>query len=241
MASLTAAQIAAIAGFDQDVIDALTADLNAGMNVDGVSASGACSLTRVRTELTISGTKAYTLAAPTAPGQTKIITCVSAASTPAGTLTVSSPDDTTKFVCPATFFFDTAGQEIELVSTAALKWRCVRKKRVGVKTIVIGTDVLTGICDMSALVLASVTGTVASLTTKGLPNGAAIGERVRVTCSVADSTPHGDLAGTFVDHLGVAKTALDDFTAVGDGGTFVWNGSAWQVEGLLNGSALAFT
>lgn len=242
MANLTAAQIAAISGFRQDIIDALTADLNAGASVDAVSAAGACSLTRIVTELTVSGTKAYTLAAPTYAGQKKIIRCVSAASSPLGTLTVSSPDDTTGFVCAATFLFNTVGQEITLEATSALKWRCVQKKRVGSKTLVIGTTDTTDICNMERLILCSVTGTVASLTTKGIPNGSAVGERITVTCSVAGSTPHGDIAGTFLDHLGVAKTALDDFTVVAEYGTFVWTGSAWAVEGKLStGATLAFT
>lgn len=241
MGSLTTAMIKKIAGFRADRIAALTADLGAGMNIDAVSSAGACSLTRVITELTISGTKAYTLAAPTATGQKKIVRCVAATSTPAGTLTVASPDSTAGFVCAASFFFDAVGQEIELEATAGLLWRCVRKKRVGSKTLVIGTDVTTGICDMSRLILTSTTGTVASLTTKGIPNGSAIGERITITASVAGGTPHGDIAGTFLDHLGAAKTALDDFTVVGEGGNFVWTGAAWALEGSLKSTTLAFT
>lgn len=241
MGQLTTAMIAALAGFRQTTIDALTADLAGGENIDAVSASGACLLTRVVTELTISGAKAYTLAAPTRATQKKIVRCVGAASTPAGTLTVSSPDDTTGFVCAASFFFDAVGQELEFEATAALKWRCVRKKRIGSKTLVIGTDVTTGICNMSRLILASTTGTVASLTTKGIPNGSAVGERMTITASVAAATPHGDIAGTFLDHLGAAKTALDDFTVVGEGGNFIWTGAAWALEGSLKSTTLAFT
>jgi hypothetical protein len=94
---------------------------------------------------------------------------------------------------------------------------------------------------MEFLIRTSTTGTVASLTTKGIPDGSAIGERIQITEITAASTPHGDIAGTFLDHTGAAKTALDDFTAAKDGGTFVWTGAAWQLEGQLTGSALAFT
>jgi hypothetical protein len=193
------------------------------------------------TELSVDGTDAFTLAAPTRTGQKKIIRCVAAANTPAGTLTVSSPDDTTGYVCAASFFFNTVGQEIELEATAALKWRCVRKKRVGTKTLVIGTTVTTGICNMEATILTSSTGTVASLTTKGIPNGSAIGERIQITEITAAGTPHGDIAGAFLDHAGAAKTALDDFTVAKEGGTFVWTGAAWQLEGQLTSTTLAFT
>lgn len=242
MGQLTTTMIAALSGFRKETIDAMTADLGDGENIDAVSAAGACSLDRVVTELTVSGMKAYTLAAPTRPTQRKIVRCVSAASSPLGTLTVSSPDDTTGFVCAASFLFDAAGQEVEFEATAALKWRCVRKIRVGSKTLVIGTTVTTGICDMSDMILCSVTGTVASLTTKGIPNGSARGERIRVACSVAASTPHGDIAIAALNELGVAKTALDDFTATSEGAEFVWTGAAWQIAGrLVTSGTLAFT
>jgi len=241
MGQLTADMIAKLADFRQDRIDALTADLNAGENVDAVSAAGALSLTREVTELSVDGTKAYTIAAPTRTGQRKTVRCVAATNTPLGTLTVSSPDDTTGFVCAASFLFNNVGQEIKLEATAALKWRCVQKKRVGAKTLVIGTTDTTGICNMEMLILTSTTGTVASLTTKGIPNGSAIGERIQITEITAAGTPHGDIAGTFQDHAGAAKTALDDFTVAKEGGTFVWTGAAWQLEGQLTSTTLAFT
>jgi hypothetical protein len=241
MGQLTEEMIAKISHFRAEIIEALTADLNAHEDVDAIAAPGALDLDILISELAVDGTDAFTLAAPTRTGQRKIVRCVSAASTPAGTLTITSPDDTTGFVCAASFFFNAVGQEIELEATSALKWRCVRKKRVGTKTLVIGTTTTTGIANMEAMILCSVTGTVASLTTKGIPNGSAIGERLQITCSVADTTPHGDIAGTFLNHLGVAATALDDFVAIKDGGTFVWTGAAWQLEGQLTGSALAFT
>lgn len=237
--ALTEAQIQAMSDFNSTTAAALTEALGGLVAVQALSAAGAVNLTNYKTELSVSGTKAYTLAAPTVAGQKKKIVCVSAASTPAGTLTVSSPDTATGFVCPASFFFDAVGQEVEFEATAGLLWRCIAKKRVGYKTLVIGTTVTTGICNMSHI-LASVTATVASATTKGVPNGAAVGERLQITCSVAATTPHGDISGTFLDHLGAAKTGLDDFTVVGEGGTFVWTGAAWQLEGALTSTTLAF-
>lgn len=241
MGQLTTAMIAALASFRQDRIDALTADLAAGENVDAVSAAGACSLTREVTELSVDGTKAYTIAAPTRVNQRKTIRCVAATNTPAGTLAVASPDTTTGFVCAASFFFTAVGQEITLQATSGLLWRCIAKKRVGTKTLVIGTTDTTGICNMESLILTSTTGTVASLTTKGIPDGSAIGERIQITASVAGGTPHGDIAGAFLDHVGAAKTALDDFTVVKEGGTFTWTGAAWALVGQLTSTTLAFT
>lgn len=234
--ALTTAQLQALGGFDEDTITELTAALNMGTAIDAVS-SGALALTRLTSEISVSGTKAFTLAAPTYTGQRKRVRCVAAASTPAGTLTVSSPDDTTGFVCAATFFFDTVGQELEFEATSALKWRCIAKKRVGRKALVIGTTVTTGICDMSHVDI-SVTGTVASTDTMALPDGSAVGELVSITCGTAASTPHGDLGGTFVKKDGTAGTLLDDFTLVTDNALLEWSGSAWKPL-ILSGTTLS--
>lgn len=231
MGQLTDAMIKNLANFRQEQIDALTADLAAGEAVDAVSASGACSLTKVNTELTVSGTKAYTLAAPTRVNQRKVIRCVSAASTPAGTLTVSSPDTTAGFICPATFFFDIAGQEITLEATSALLWRCVgiRRKGGAVDNVVVGTTAITN--KMWRTYALSVTGTVNST----LPNGSCVGERVQIINTTAATTPIGGLTGTFKGGAAAAYTSLGAIgvvasaTVVGDQAELEWDGTAWNV------------
>lgn len=238
MGQLTEEMAKKIARFRTDIADALLADLNAHEEVDALAAPGALSLTVLVSELSVDGTDAFTLAAPTRTGQRKIVRCVEAANTPAGTLTVTSPDDTTGFVCAASFFFNTVGQEIELEATAALKWRCVRKNRVGSKTLVIGTTTTTGICNMERLICTSTTGTVASLTTKGIPNGSAIGERISVREITAATTPHGDIAIAALNLAGAACVAIDDFEVAGEGGDFEWTGTAWQQVGVLSGVTL---
>lgn len=236
MGQLTSAMIKKLSRFRQDTIDALTSDLNAGADIDAVSASGACSLSRRITQLTISATKAYILAAPTAAGQSKIVRCVAATSTPIGTLTVASPDDTAGFVCAATFVFDTAGQEIEFEATAALKWRCVRKKRAGgvANNVVPGTTVLTGYSMWQVYAL-SVDGTKAGATVYGLPNGSVVGERCQIICTTATNTPIGSLDGTYKGALAAAYTHLGAIgvvastTVTGDMALLEWDGSAWTV------------
>ncbi len=168
-------QLAGSLGWGYDKAREMYIKHNGSTNVpEAISAAGALS-TSGTTELSVSGTKAYTLDDPEFAGQTKTIRCVAASGTPAGTLTIATPDDTTGYVCPATFFFDNVGQELELTATPALKWRCTRKVRSGAKTLTVGTTVTTGIADMSHINLA-VTGTVASTSTKGLPVGAAKGD-----------------------------------------------------------------
>lgn len=195
---------------------------------EAVSADNTALSTFGITELTVSGTKAFTLAAPEFVGQRKVVRCVSAASTPLGTLTVSSPDDVTGFVCPSTFTFTDAGQELEFEATAALKWRCVRKKRVGNQAVVVGTTVLTGL-NMCLNYQLSVTGTVVSSTTKGIPNGAVAGERIIISNPTAASTPVGSITGTYLNILGAAATDLQAIGATTDQALLEWNGSAWQI------------
>lgn len=201
--------------------------------IDAVSASGALSLSTMRSELTVSGTKAYTLAAPTFSGQRKIITCVSAASTPLGVLTISSPDTTAGFVCAATFVFTDASQEVELVATPALLWRATKVKRAGKVAVTPGTTVLTGF-GLNLQYICAVDGTKAGTTTGGLPNGSSPGERVSVTCSTAANTPIGSLDGVFKDMLGAAATHLGAIgvvasaSVVGDTWLGEWDGAAWQ-------------
>jgi hypothetical protein len=197
---------------------------------EAVSAAGALDPEEPLTELSVDGTKAYTLAdGPVGvAGMVKVVRCVAAANTPAGTLTIASPDNTAGFVCPATFFFDTRGQELTLYWTGT-KWRCIAKKRVGWKVLTVGTTVTTGIADMSHISLA-VTATVQSTGTKGIPAGAAVGEKLLIGCSTADSTPHGDIFMTSViDVKGTAGNTLDDFTATTDHVLLEWTGSAWQI------------
>lgn len=223
---LTLTQLQKVGNFDQPTIDGLSDSI--GFGVDAVSGAGALSLTSFVTELTVSGTVAYTLAAPTVAGQRKRITCVSAASTPLGTVTVTSPDDTTGFVLPSTLVFTAAGQSIELVATSALKWRARSLTRAGVQIAVVGTTVLTGFV-MCANYSLSVTGTVSSTTTKSIPNGIIPGEIIVVSQSVAASTPIGNINFTGLTLANVAATDLQAWGATTDTVTLQWNGAAWLV------------
>lgn len=230
MGQLTEDQVRAICNFREDAIDAMLADLNAHEAVDALDAPGACDLDILVTELSISGTDAFTLAAPTRTGQRKIIRCVAAASIPVGTLTVSSPDDTTGFVCESTFVFDTVGQELTFEATAALKWRCVGKKRAGgtADNVVVGTTVLTG-KSMWQLYALSVTGTAVSDSTKKIPNGSCVGERIVIGCSTAASIPVGSILITGRSIIGGAVADLQAIGATSDTAVCEWDGQKWQI------------
>lgn len=231
---LTPTQIQKVGNFDADTIANLSDAIGAG--IEAISAAGALSLTSAITELTVSGTKAYTLAAPTVAGQKKRIVCVAATSTPLGTVTISSPDTTTGFACASAFTFTDVGQAIELVATTGLLWRATRVQRTGgaVNAVVVGTTVLTGL-NLWLRYCLSVTATVASTGTQGIPNGSCVGERCIVTNSTAASTPVGSITGVFtgmiaeayttIGAIGVAATA----SVVGDCVVLEWTGAAWAV------------
>ncbi len=196
-------------------------------------------LTVVRTSFKISGTMTATLPNGTFEGQRKIITVDSAASTPAMTLTVTTPDATTGYVCAGTFFMDTAGQEIEFQWTTpsggTAAWRAIRVKRAGgvADNVVVGTTVLTG-KNMWLRYNCSVTATVTSTGANALPNGSAVGEQIWITNTTAASTPVGSIDGTFTSGLAAAFThcgaigVVASATAVGDSCLLTWTGAAWD-------------
>jgi hypothetical protein len=238
---LSTTRLSQIGNFDETSINELGRALG---TAEAISAAGALSLNTYQSTLAVSGTMAFTLAAPTVSGQRKRIVCLTAASTPLGTVTISSPDDTAGFVCSSTFTFTNVGQAIELVATPALKWRCVRVQRSGVKTgIVAGTTVLTGLNLFQAYSLA-VDGTDAGTGTGGLPNGSAVGERCSIVCESAANTPIGSLAGTYLGMFGTAYTDIGAIgvaastTVVGDCAILEWTGAAWLVV-YQNGCTLS--
>lgn len=186
-----------------------------------LSASGAATPTADVVLLTVSGTKAYTLA-DGAIGHSILFLCVSAASTPLGTLTIATTYNSES----TTHVFTTQNQAIRLVMTAT-GWKVTEKRRIGSLTVVVGTDVLTGY-DLVETYNLSITGTVSSTGTKAIPDGLVIGEIIQVRCTVAASTPAGSIDGTYKALAATATThaAVD---ATGDYIVAIWDGAAWLV------------
>jgi hypothetical protein len=190
-------------------------------------------LTVIRTSLKISGTMAVTLPNGTFEGQRKIFTVDSAAATPALTLTITTADATTGHVTNAAPIFWVAGQEAEYVWTTpsggTAAWRAVRIVRAGSRPTVVGTTVLTGDV-MTAIYALSVTGTVHSLTTMGIPNGQVAGEVIHLVTPTAATIPLGDIAmtGTTVA-TGAAATSFAGINATSCEGSFLWDPiNSWQ-------------
>lgn len=216
-----------VGNFDPVTISQLSDSL--GFGIESLTLTGATlSPSLFSSELAVSGTMAFTLAAPTVAGQRKRITCVSATSTPLGTVTITSPDQTAGLVCPSTFTFTAAGQEVSLMATSALTWRVTAVKRAGVQTLVVGTTLTAGL-QLAALYALSVTGTVSSTTTRALPNGNLPGDTVQIGCSVAASTPVGNINFAGLSSANVALTNIGAVSATTMIANLLWNGTAWLV------------
>lgn len=87
-------------------------------SVDSVAASGAVGPSTSITELTVAGTKAYTIGAPLFAGQEKLITTIAASATPVATLT--SAGNTNGWTTISGL--GAIGACIRLVGNASLKW-----------------------------------------------------------------------------------------------------------------------
>ena len=218
---LTSTQLNQVGNFDASTIANLGACLH---RTETVSAPGALSLSYERTLLEIDGTDAFTLAAATTVGHIKIIEVIAAANTPLGTLTLADAFGSE----PLTHLFTAVGQ-ILVLQWRSTGWKVVAKTRAGEHTVVVGTDVLTGI-DMCARYNLSVTGTASSTGTKGIPDGLVPGEQIDVQCTTAATCPVGSIAitGATLDNgAATAIGAVDGTTA--HHVRLIWDGAKWQV------------
>lgn len=220
-------------------------DILIGPETEVVSAAGAVSIALPVTNLSVTGTVAYTLADGPAgvSGMTKRIVCTVAATTPLGTLTIASPETTTGLACAATFLFTAVGQAIELLWTGT-KWRCTRVQRAGIKAAIdAGTTSLTGM-NLYKVYSLAVTDTDTAGATTTLPAGSAVGETCSIVCESVSGTPIGSVTGTYLGMFGTAYTLVGAIgvvasaTAVGDCALLEWNGSAWLVT-YQNGCTLS--
>lgn len=227
--ALTQDEAIRMCGFNQTALDHFNPQVE--QLVESITVTGtALSRNVYSSELAVSGTMTGTLAAPENVNDRKRIVCISAASTPVYTLTISSPDTTAGLVTPATVVFTAVGQALELRATSALKWRVVggHTRRAGVQVLVIGTTVTTGMV-MAHTYSCSVTGTVSSTTTKSLPDGLFPGDICYVGCSTAATSPIGNINFTGLTLANVAATDLQAIGATTDTVTLAWTGTAWLV------------
>jgi hypothetical protein len=173
------------------------------------------------------GAAALTLAAGTHVGQRKYVEVIAITGSPVATLTLADAYGTE----PTTHVFTAVGQRLEL-EWRSTGWKVIGKKRAGSQTVVVGTDVLTGY-DMAATYNLSVTGTVTSDGTKGIPDGLVEGEEIDVQVTTAATCPVGVINITAED---ADATAKKDIASI-DGTTshnahFRWSSVKWRNTSL---------
>lgn len=189
--------------------------------------SGAMSLATSTTNVSTTGSVAYTLANGIYVGQRKTIKEITAATTPQGTLTITTTFNSE----PTVYVWNAIGQEIELEWTAT-GWHLLRKIRAGATTVVVGTTVLTGML-LNQTYNLSVTGTVLSNSgTLAIQAPTLSGEYIRLICTVAASTPAGTINVTGFTKALVAATAVAGINATTATASFISNGASWDNEQL---------
>lgn len=199
------------------------AGLNALLGSEAVSAAGAVDPDVYLTELTVSGTKAYTLADGTYVGQRKAIECVSAASTPLGTVTIASMSGSRDDVA---YVFSTAGARLEIEWTSG-GWRETLVRAAG-------ADTPAAASTLNVLVanhIVSLTDTMDWV----LPDGTCPGQRQTVLVSANSGTPVGTISGSFYDNADGSADGTDvSFNAAGDMAVLEWDGAAWMPIALVS-------
>jgi hypothetical protein len=201
------------------------ASAQASVTGDETVTSGALSNTATTSYLSVTGTKAYTLPDGLFDGQRHRVECSVAASTPIGTLTITTPQSGEQ----ATYTFDTVLQAVTLEwkhAGGTAGWHCIGKARAGSKTFVVGTSNIGG-DDLHLQNDLSVTGTVSS----SLADGNVPGERIHITTSTAASTPLGSITGHFKTKVGVASATWGSGTLINATTAYLWaewDGAKWH-------------
>jgi hypothetical protein len=178
--------------------------------------SGAVSVSVPVTNISVTGTQAYTLASGTFKGQIKYCRCTVASTNPVGTLTPAAP---TGF---ATIVFDKVGDD------AVLRWNASAWELIGGTAADVYSQGATETVTSGAVSIAvpvtnvSVTGTQAFT----LADGTFKGQLKYLRCSVAATTPVGTLTPT--SPTGFSTLIFDK---VGDDALLRWSGAAWELLG----------
>lgn len=202
--------------------------------------SGACSVAVRTTLLSVTGTKAYTVANGVTVGQVKVLACTVAASTPAGTVTPTTAVGFTSLAFSAVgsvavMQWTVSGWvllSLDLMSPTNLASLQTFPSLLTVLTNAQARDtydagietVTSGACSITKRTTRlSITGTQAY----AVADGTTVGQVKVLSCSVAASTP----AGTVTPTTGSGFTSLA-FDAVNDCAVLQWSAVGWIILSL---------
>lgn len=214
---LTATQSAKVAGWDQTCRDALLTDLG---TTDTIT-SGTISLSSFTTLLSVTGTVAFTLPNGTITGQRKRLECSVAASSPVGTVTVTTPGSGQA----STWIFNTVQQAVEFRWDGSA-WFVTRVVSAGRDTPAAATT----LNQLVALHNITITGTQDWV----LGNGSVPGQRQMIAVASAGSIPVGTISGLFYDEDGSADGIDVNMDAASDTAVLEWDGARWMAVYLVS-------
>lgn len=203
------------------VIGALTSDGQPGGGLETVSAPGAIAPGVYETHLEVDGTDAFTMGDGQHIGQRKRITCITAANTPLGTVTLNDAYGTE----PTAWVFTHAGQWVEWEWTAG-GWKVVGLGQVGAETVA-GAGPANPLC---LLHLVTIADTIDFLQ----PAGIIAGQRSIWLAVGTSGTPSGTVSGLFYDEDGSADGVDLVMNATGDQAVLAWAGARWLAESLVS-------
>ena len=193
-----------------------------GDGLESVSAAGALRPDLFETLLSVTGTVAYTLPDGSRYGQRKRITCILAASTPVGTVTLSGAQAAYGTEA-TTWVFTAAGQSVTFEWTST-GWKLIAMQPAGSESLLTGATAKQ--LAMVHLVNLDAANTYVQ------PNGTFPGQRSTwiATAGANAST----ITGTFWDEDGSADGTTITVNAAADMAVLCWDGSRWIPEVLVS-------
>lgn len=176
--------------------------------------SGALSVTKGTSFLSVTNTVAFTIADGPYAGFRKRIECSAVSGTPVGTLTITNPSGTEE----DEWVFTAVGQALELVFLSD-GWHII-------EVVEAGTDTPAAASTINPLVRfhnLAIDGTDDWI----LPSGSVPGQIQTFYVSAATNTPVGTVSGLFYDEDASADGVDIQLNAAADLATVQWNGARW--------------
>lgn len=196
------------------------ADARAGLET--VSAPGAISPSVYETHLEVDGTDAFTMGDGSTVGERKRITCITAANTPVGTVTLNGSQ--AAFASePTAWVFTTVGQFVEFEWTAT-GWKLVDMGQIGTESLTT-TQTANPLCLLHFVNLSGTNDYIQG-------NGIIAGQR-SIWMATAGSTA-STVSGVYYDEDASADGIDINLDAAGDLASLQWVGSRWLATTLVS-------
>jgi hypothetical protein len=202
----------------------LPSDGTPGGGLETVSAPGAIAPSVYETHLAVDGTDAFTMGDGLYVGQRKRVTCITAANTPLGTVTLNGAQAAFGSE-PTAHVFTSVGQAIEWEWTAT-GWKIVDYVPAGIE-VVANAATANPLCLLHTV---SIADTVDFILGAGLVPG----QRSHWIATANSGTPVGTISGLFYDEDGSADGTDVNMNAAGDSAFLEWTGARWLAITLVS-------